>query len=84
MIAFCRERQIPLHQLPAGQSAFVARIAGPPEDVHRLEEFGLRPGTRIEMFRAGSPCILRMAGSKVCLRTERRVQVFVTPAAPQG
>ncbi len=84
MIARYAPNEIPVQRLRRGQSALVARIAGPPEDVHRLEEFGLRPGTRIEMFRPGSPCILRMAGSKVCLRTERRLQVFVAPAAPQG
>jgi ferrous iron transport protein A len=76
--------EIPLRRLRPGQPACVTRIAGPTDDVHRLEEFGLRPGTKIEMFRPGSPCILRLAGSKVCLRTARRVQVFVTPAAPQG
>ena len=82
MIAPYAPNEIPLRLLRPGQWACVTRIAGPPEDVHRLEEFGLRPGTRIEMFRAGRPCILRLAGSKVCLRTERRLQVFVTPAAP--
>jgi Fe2+ transport system protein FeoA len=79
MIAFRQRPEIPLHRLPAGRSAHVARIVGPPEDVHRLEEFGLRRGTRIEMFRRGTPCILRIAGSKVCLRLEDRLQVFVTP-----
>ena len=79
MIAFRHPPEIPLQRLPAGRSAHVARIVGPPENVHRLEEFGLRRGTRIEMFRRGSPCILRIAGSKVCLRLEDRLQVFVTP-----
>ena len=79
MIARRAQNEIPVQRLRRGQSAFVARIAGPPEDVHRLEEFGLRPGTKIEMFRPGSPCILRMAGSKVCLRMEDHLQVFVAP-----
>lgn len=79
MIAPRTPSETPLQRLPRGQSAFVARIAGPPEDVHRLEEFGLRPGTKIEMFRPGSPCILRLAGSKVCLRLEENLQVFVAP-----
>jgi ferrous iron transport protein A len=79
MIAPYHRREIPLHRLAAGQSAHVARIVGAAEDVHRLEEFGLRRGTKIEMFRRGSPCILRIAASKVCLRLEDRLQVFVTP-----
>ena len=51
----------------AGQSAHVSRIVGQADYVHRLEEFGLRKGTQLVMFRPGNPCILRMAGNKVCL-----------------
>ena len=66
---------IPLSQLPRGKSAYIRRILGPPEPVHRLAEFGLRHGAQIEMFRRGNPCILRMAGSKVCLRTTSTILV---------
>jgi ferrous iron transport protein A len=70
---------IPLQSLPAGQSASILRILGHPDDVHRLEEFGIRRGTRVEMFRAGTPCILRIAGNKFCLRADDLVHVFVEP-----
>ena len=70
---------IPLQSLPAGQSASILRILGHPDDVHRLEEFGIRCGTRIEMFRAGTPCILRIAGYKFCLRADELVHVLVEP-----
>jgi ferrous iron transport protein A len=72
---------IPLQNLPAGHSASVLRIVGHPDDVHRLEEFGIRCGTRVEMFRAGTPCILRIAGNKFCLRADQLVHVFVEPIA---
>lgn len=68
---------IPLNRLTVGQSAEVSRIVGPVEHVHRLEEFGLRSGTPIQMFRSGTPCILRMAGGKVCLREDRLLSVLV-------
>ena len=79
MIAPYRALEIPLERLRPGEPARIARIAGPPEDVHRLEEFGLRPGTPVEVFRAGRPCILRVAGAKVCLRMEHRLQILVAP-----
>jgi ferrous iron transport protein A len=72
---------IPLQNLPAGHSASILRILGHPDDVHRLEEFGIRCGTRIEMFRAGAPCILRIAGNKFCLRADQLVNVLVEPIA---
>ncbi|MFC1597678.1 FeoA domain-containing protein, partial [Planctomycetota bacterium] len=53
------DKVIPLERLKTGQSAEVMRIDGPVEHVHRLEEFGLRSGCAIQMFRSGNPCILR-------------------------
>ncbi|MGQ9576590.1 MAG: FeoA family protein [Thermoguttaceae bacterium] len=78
------DREIPLDRLQPGQPAYVTRILGRPEDVLRLEEFGLRGGTRVELFRPGSPCILRMAGPKVCLRVDGRVRVLVRPVSMPG
>jgi Fe2+ transport system protein FeoA len=72
---------IPLHRLPAGRSAQVVDIVGHPDHVHRLEEFGLRGGMRIEMFRPGNPCIIRLAGNKVCLRSDDRLSILVEPTA---
>lgn len=71
---------IPLNRLLPGQAAFVSRISGRPDHVHRLEEFGLRGGVRIEMFRPGDPCIIRMAGNKVCIRAAGILEVLVQPA----
>ena len=73
------DQSIPLSSLHAGQSALISRIAGQPDHIHRLEEFGLRGGTRIQMFSPGNPCILRMAVGKVCFRTDDVLNVFVEP-----
>ena len=72
---------IPLRCLPAGGRALIAHVLGHPDHVHRLEEFGLRGGTKIEMFRPGNPCIIRLAGNKVCLRADDLLSVMVEPTA---
>lgn len=68
---------IPLSRLKAGQCAEVTRILGPADHVHRLEEFGFRSGMTVRMFRPGNPCIVRMAGNKVCLRADELLHVLV-------
>jgi Fe2+ transport system protein FeoA len=73
------DRAIPLGQLPVGRSAYIRRVLGRPDDVHRLEEFGLCGGIRVEMFRAGRPCIVRVGGNKVCLRGNESLHVMVEP-----
>lgn len=70
---------ISVNRLSTGQSARVGRIVGNADDVHRLEEFGLLGGTRIQMFRRGNPCILRLAGNKICLRADDLLDVLVKP-----
>ena len=78
------DKSVSLQDLLAGQSAMVRRISGEPDRVHRLEEFGLRGGTRIEMFRAGNPCIIRMAGNKICLRADDKLRIQVEPERSLG
>ena len=80
MIKPGRDLSISLDRLLPGQSARIERIVGRAEDVHRLEEFGLCQGTKIQMFRPGNPCILRLAGNKVCLRADDLLRVLVMPA----
>ena len=72
---------VPLQHLQPGQSARISRLVGHPDHVHRLREFGLCDGVRVEMFRRGNPCIIRLAGNKVCLRADELLDVFVVPAA---
>jgi ferrous iron transport protein A len=73
------KKTIPLDQLPAGQAAFIRSIRGDPDHIHRLEEIGLRGGLRIEMFRPGNPCIIRLACNKICLRADDMLHVLVEP-----
>lgn len=79
-------RAIALRHLRAGQPARVVQLSGRPEYIHRLLEFGFRPGCCFELLRSGNPCIVRMEGTPFCLRTDRRLDVLVepleAPAAP--
>ncbi len=72
---------IPLSLLTPGQSAHVGQINGRPDAVHRLEELGLRGGATVEMVRSGSPCIIRLAGNKLCFRTDDLLHVLVRRGA---
>ncbi len=72
-------RLVPLQCLRSGQSARVGRVVGHPDYIHRVEEFGLRKGTVIEVFRSGNPYILRIGGQKVCLRLDDLLNVLVYP-----
>ena len=68
---------LPLNELEAGQSAEILQLVGRPDDVHRLEELGLRRGAWIEMVQPGIPCIIRLAGSKLCFRENEAFSVLV-------
>ena len=70
---------IPLRCLRVGQTGEVGEVVGDPQQVHRLQELGLRQGTRVEMVQAGSPCIIRTAGSKLCFRHSEALGVLVRP-----
>jgi ferrous iron transport protein A len=72
---------IPLQLLPAGQTGRIDALIGTPADVQRLEEMGLRQGAWVEMVQPGSPCIVKLAGSKLCLRDANLFQVMVQPGS---
>ena len=76
-----KTQTIPLKRLSVGRCGRISHILGHPDHVHQLEEFGLRGGTMIEMFRPGNPCIIRLAGNKVCLRADDLLHVLVEPTA---
>ncbi len=75
---------VPLEQLKIGQSARVGRINGRLDHVHRLKELGLGHGTVVEMYQPGNPCIIRTAGSKVCIRADALLSVLVKPSGSSG
>lgn len=68
---------IPIALLPAGQSARIDQLLGAPEQVHRLEELGLRRGAAIIMVQPGSPCIIGLAGSRLCFRESDAAAILV-------
>jgi Fe2+ transport system protein FeoA len=71
-----------MRYLAVGQVAQIGQLVGQAEQVHRLEELGLRRGTTIEMVQSGSPCIIRVAGSKICFRDCDLVNVLVHVGEP--
>jgi len=70
---------IPITALRRGEVAEIAQVLGSPEHVRRLDELGLRNGTRLEVVRAGSPCIIRVAGTTLCFREDELLRVLVKP-----
>jgi len=72
---------IPLTLLKPGQKAQVDQVVGLSDLVHRLHEMGLRRGADVEMVRPGSPCIIRIDGSKLGLRSDDLTGVLVRVGA---
>lgn len=70
---------IPLRCLKSGQTGEVSQVLGDPQQVHRLQELGLRQGITVEVLQSGSPCIIRTSGSRICLRPNEGLHVLVRP-----
>lgn len=68
---------IPLGSLRAGQRALVEHVLGQADQIHRLEELGIRSGASVEMLQAGSPCIVQLAGNKLCFRGGETMSILV-------
>jgi Fe2+ transport system protein FeoA len=70
---------LPLEMLRPGDWADVADVAGDPNWVCRMAEMGLRAGCRVQMLQGGTPCLLRVADCKLCLRGDDSAQILVRP-----
>ncbi len=68
---------IPLHMLARGEVAAIDQVVGGAHDIQRLEELGLRRGVEIEMLQPGSPCIVALAGHRLCFRQNDAVGILV-------
>jgi ferrous iron transport protein A len=68
---------LPLTALLPGQVAEVQQVVGQPEQVRRLEELGVRGGIVLEVVQAGTPCIIRVGGTKLCFRDGEMCSVLV-------
>lgn len=71
---------VPLELMSNGEQGRVCNLDGSPEFVVRLEEMGLREGTRVRMVRAGSPCILAINNHRFSLRCDECASVLVEVA----
>ena len=67
----------PLQMLPAGQRARIDQLLGRPEEVHRLEELGIRVGQRVEVVQTGSTCIVQLDGARLAFRDHDGFRVLV-------
>ena len=75
---------IPLNALSLGQSAQIGLVLGNADQVHRLEEIGLRGGTAVQMLQPGSPCIIGLGGQRLCFRADELLSVLVRPNGLAG
>jgi ferrous iron transport protein A len=69
----------PLECLRPGEWAEVCDVSGEPSWVGRLAELGIRAGTRLQMLRDGSPCLVWVGGGRLSLRGQDVMQVLVRP-----
>jgi Fe2+ transport system protein FeoA len=70
---------MPLDMLRAGEWAEVADVSGQPGWVGRLAELGIRRGSRLQVIQPGSPCLLNVAGCRLCLRPGECSRILVRP-----
>ena len=70
---------LPIELLTAGDWADVAEIHGDAAWVGRMAELGIRTGSRLQILQGGSPCLLQVNGSRLCLRGEQAMQILVRP-----
>jgi ferrous iron transport protein A len=68
---------LPLHLLSLGQRARIDQVLGCPDQVHRLQELGMRVGTPVEMVQSGSPCIVKLDGNRLAFRDNDVISVLV-------
>jgi hypothetical protein len=49
-----------------------------------MAELGLRIGSRLQILRGGSPCLLLVGESRLSLRNDLNGQILVRPVANAG
>ncbi len=58
----------PLSHYPVGSQGTVAEVAGTGRFSARLREFGLLPGVRVRLLRAGSSIVVQIGETRLALR----------------
>ncbi len=69
-----------LQRLPARDVAIVVGIVAEETAAKRLADLGFVPGVRVEMVRRGSPCIVRLDGTRIGLGTALQRAIWTVPA----
>ena len=70
---------IPLEMLDSGQWADITDVAGEPGLVGRMAELGLQIGSRLRMLQSGTPCLLQVGNSRLSVRADWAMQIYVRP-----
>jgi ferrous iron transport protein A len=70
---------LPLEMLGTGEWADVAEVSGEACWVGRMAEMGIQIGSRLCILQAGSPCLLQVGESRLCLRGTCAMQILVKP-----
>ena len=68
---------LPLLAIERDEVAVIQSLAGPGPLRARLEELGLLPGARVRIVANGSPCILEVGQTRLCLRGEEADAILV-------
>ncbi len=68
-----------IQDLRAGEQATVTSLVGNESEIARLAAMGIRGGASIALLRRGSPCIVQVEQSRICLRPNRQTQILVQP-----
>jgi len=69
----------PLDTLRAGERGEIAAVLGDAAWIGRLADLGVREGCAVCVLQPGSPCLLDVAGSRLCLRGTDASEIFVRP-----
>jgi Fe2+ transport system protein FeoA len=75
---------LPLEHLRSGEWGDVEHVDGEPAWVGRMAELGVRVGSRLCMLQPGTPCLLDVAGCRLCLRGDALMRILVKPVALAG
>ena len=68
---------VPLNLLQAGECGEIVDVVGTHSLVTRLQEQGVRRGSRLEALSPGEPFVFRVDETRLCLRSDGQVQVLV-------
>lgn len=68
---------VPLHHMREGEEGIVCGNPCDSEQGTRLAELGLTEGESIHILRHGSPMLLQIGATRLCLRNDSAAQVAV-------